>query len=106
MRSKYLQITKTFFLFQAGYLEGIEAGKQQGLEEGFHHGFVRGIQHTVHWAVLRGKIRCVPSTVPKNLHQLFCLLYIVVCRHTALSWQRSKILQAQMAKSALSLPNC
>ena len=44
-------------LFQAGYLEGIEAGKQQGLEEGFHHGFVRGIQHTIHWAVLRGEIR-------------------------------------------------
>lgn len=44
-------------LFQAGYLEGIEAGKQQGLEEGFHHGFVRGLQHTIHWAVLRGKIR-------------------------------------------------
>ena len=45
------------FPFQAGYLEGIEAGKQQGLEEGFHHGFVRGLQHTIHWAVLRGKIR-------------------------------------------------
>ena len=44
-------------VFQAGYLEGIEAGKQQGLEEGFHHGFVRGIQHTIHWAVLQGKIR-------------------------------------------------
>ena len=56
MRIK-LDILEILILFQAGYLEGIEAGKQQGLEEGFHQGFVRGIQCTIHWAVLRGKIR-------------------------------------------------
>jgi hypothetical protein len=99
--------------FQAGYLEGIEAGKQQGLEEGFHHGFVRGLQHTIHWAVLRGKIRLGYAKLNSILTIAFFIMYIkyaiynnytVLCRHTAQNLQTSEVLI--IAKSAFSSVNC
>ena len=43
-------------LFQSGYVEGVEAGKNEGLKEGFGEGFISGLTASSPWASLRGRI--------------------------------------------------